>query len=78
METDGVEPRRLQVKGYGGLPPPVDQPGDVAMPKSKAVIGRDGGRGGDGGDDGNGGGEGGSGGGAAPQLTVTCATAASP
>ena len=136
MPVDNVLPSFL-VNAYGdirGSPPPVTQPGLVAMPplksKSKVVFGADGGggsrggggrdggacggSGGDGGDRGGAGGDGGGGddgggdgdgrsgggrggdgggeggndggdggdcggrGGAAPQLTVTCATAASP
>ena len=56
----------------GGSPPPVDQPGLVAVLKSKMAPG------GDGGDGGAGGCMGGSGGGVAPQITLTSATAASP
>ena len=45
---------------------------------SEDTQGECGGDGGDGGGDGGRGGEGGGEGGAAPQLTLTCATAASP
>ena len=38
MEEDGVEPPDFQVKGYGGLPPPVDQPGLMAVLKSKRAF----------------------------------------
>jgi hypothetical protein len=34
------------VKAYGGSPPPFDQPGLVALLKSKTVIGDEGGEGG--------------------------------
>ena len=55
------------MKAYGGSPPPFDQPGLVALLKSKTVVGceggGEGGEGGEGGQGGEGGGEGGEGGG---------------
>ena len=69
------------MKANGGFPLPVPQPADVAVPKSKVVLGCEGGscgEGGVGGGEGGSGGVDGGGGGAAPQDTETCATAASP
>ena len=51
------------VKAYGGSPPPVDQPGLVALLKSKVMVGCDGGGESGEGGEGGGGGEGGEGGG---------------
>ena len=62
MLLDGVWPSFF-VKAYGGSPPPFDQPGLVALLKSKAVVGCDGGEGGEGGGVGGVGGVGGEGGG---------------
>ena len=84
--TDGAWPLVLS-KAKASSPPPVVQPGLEALLKSKTVLGGAGdeggsgvGGGGPGGGEGGegGGGGGGGGGGADPQLTVTCATAASP
>ena len=58
MPLDGVRPS-VFVKAYGGSPPPFDQPGLMALLKSKAVVGCDGGGEGGEGGDGGGGGEGG-------------------
>ena len=65
MSLDLVPPSLL-VNAYGGSPPPFDQPGLVALLKSKVVVGCDGGgeggEGGVGGKGGAGGGDGGEGG----------------
>ena len=65
MPLDGVGPF-VFVKAYGGSPPPFDQPGLVALLKSKAVVGCEGGESGEGdrcgGEGGGVGGEGGDGG----------------
>ena len=60
---DGAAPS-VFLKAYGGSPPPFDQPGIVALLKSKTVVGCDGGSegGGEGGEGGCDGGESGDGG----------------